>query len=82
MDTEREKKGIEAHMGDWLRKYDDLERRLELVRRILSEYPRHVRARIGVIFPIPSCFQIHRNSISSRFFPFDGRTWDSLSHRI
>ena len=42
MDTEREKKDIEAHMGDWLRKYDDLESRLELVRRILSKYPRHV----------------------------------------
>ena len=42
MDTEREKKYIEAHNGDWLRKYDDLERRLELVRRILSKYPQHV----------------------------------------
>jgi hypothetical protein len=42
MDTEREKKDIEAHMGDWLRKYDDLESRLELVRRILNKYPQYV----------------------------------------
>lgn len=42
MDTEYKKKDIEAHMGDWLRKYDDLERRLELASRILSKYPKYM----------------------------------------
>ena len=42
IDTAREKKDIEAYMGDWQRKYADLERRLELVRRILSEYTQYV----------------------------------------
>ncbi len=39
MNKEREKKDIESYMGDWLRKYDDLERRLELASRILNRYP-------------------------------------------
>jgi len=34
------KKDVESHSGDWLRKYDDLEQRLELVRGILNKYPR------------------------------------------
>jgi hypothetical protein len=36
------KKDIEFHSGDWLRKYDDLEQRLELARRILNKYPRYM----------------------------------------
>jgi len=32
----------EAEMGEWLRKYDDMERRLESVRRILSKYPKYM----------------------------------------
>ena len=39
MNNESRKKDIEAHSGDWLSKYDDLEQRLELVRRILNKYP-------------------------------------------
>ena len=40
MNNESRKKDIEAHSGDWLLKYDDLEQRLELVRGILNKYPR------------------------------------------
>lgn len=32
----------EAEMGEWLRKYDELERRLESIRRILSKYPKYM----------------------------------------
>ena len=39
MNREHKKKDIDAHSGDWLRKYDDLESRLELARGILSKYP-------------------------------------------
>jgi len=42
MKTENKKKDIEPYMGDWLRKYDDLERRLELASRILSKYPKYM----------------------------------------
>jgi len=35
-----EKKNIEAYSGDWLLRYNDLEQRLELIRRILNKYPR------------------------------------------
>ncbi len=42
MNMESKKKDIEAHSGDWLRKYDDLEQRLELARRILNKYPSYV----------------------------------------
>ncbi len=31
---ESKKKDIEAQSGDWLRKYDDIERRLELAARV------------------------------------------------
>ncbi len=41
MNIEPKKKDIEAHSGDWLLKYNDLEQRLELVRRILNKYPRN-----------------------------------------
>ena len=41
MNMESKKKDIEAHSGDWLRKYDELEQRLELARRILNKYPRY-----------------------------------------
>jgi len=39
MNNELRKKDVEAHSGDWLLKYDDLEQRLELVRGILNKYP-------------------------------------------
>ncbi len=39
MNRKSKKKDIETYSGDWLRKYDDLELRLELVRRILDKYP-------------------------------------------
>ena len=42
MNMESKKKDIEFHSGDWLRKYDDLEQRLELARRILNKYPRYM----------------------------------------
>jgi len=42
MNKSHERKDIESHMGDWLRKYDDLERRLELASRILSKYPKYM----------------------------------------
>ena len=42
MNMESKKKDIESHSGDWLRKSDDLERRLELARRILNKYPSYV----------------------------------------
>jgi hypothetical protein len=42
MNKEREKKDIESYMGDWLRKYDNLERRLELASRILGKYPQYM----------------------------------------
>ena len=41
MNIESKKKDIEAYSGDWLLKYNDLEQRLELVRRILNKYPRN-----------------------------------------
>ena len=41
--NESRKKDVEAHSGDWLLKYDDLEQRLELVRGILNKYPRCAR---------------------------------------
>jgi hypothetical protein len=40
--NESKKKDIEAHSREWLLKYDDLESRLELVRRILNKYPRYM----------------------------------------
>lgn len=43
MNNESRKKDVEAHSGDWLLKYDDLEQRLELVREILNKYPRCAR---------------------------------------
>ena len=43
MNNESRKKDVEAHSGDWLLKYDDLEQRLELVRGILNKYPRCAR---------------------------------------
>ncbi len=43
MNIESRKKDVEAHSGDWLLKYDDLEQRLELVREILNKYPRCAR---------------------------------------
>jgi len=42
MNMESKRKNIEAHSGDWLLRYDDLEQRLELARRILNKYPRCV----------------------------------------
>ena len=42
MNIESMKKDIAAHSGDWLRKYDDLEQRLELARRILNKYPSYM----------------------------------------
>ena len=42
MNMKSKKKEIEAYSGDWLRKFDDLERRLELARRILNKYPSYV----------------------------------------
>ena len=42
MNMESKKKDIEPHTGDWLRKYDDLERRLELAKGILSKYPCYI----------------------------------------
>ncbi len=42
MNMESKKKEFEAHSGDWLLKYDDLEQRLELARRILNKYPSYV----------------------------------------
>ena len=42
MNMESKKKDIEFHSGDWLRRYDDLEQRLELARRILNKYPQYV----------------------------------------
>ena len=42
MNMESKKKDIEAYSGDWLRKYDELEQRLELARRILNKYPRYM----------------------------------------
>ena len=42
MNRESKKKDIEAHSGDWLLKYDDLEQRLESIRRILNKYPCHM----------------------------------------
>jgi hypothetical protein len=39
MNRASKKKDIEQYTGDWLRKYDDLESRLQLVRGILSKYP-------------------------------------------
>ncbi len=42
MNMESKKKDIEFHSGDWLRKYDDLEQRLELARRILNKHPSYV----------------------------------------
>ncbi len=42
MNIEPKKKDIEAHSGDWLLKYNDLEQRLELVRRILNKYPLYI----------------------------------------
>jgi type IV secretory pathway TrbF-like protein len=42
MNVESKKKDIEFHSGDWLRKYDDLEQRLELARRILNKYPQYM----------------------------------------
>ena len=44
MNNESRKKDVEAHSGDWLLKYDDLEQRLELVRGILNKYPLRDRA--------------------------------------
>lgn len=32
----------EANRGEWLRKYDELERRLESVRGILNKYPKYL----------------------------------------
>ena len=32
----------ETDLGGWLRKYDELERRLESVRRILIKYPKYI----------------------------------------
>ena len=32
----------ETDLGKWLRKYDELERRLESVRRILIKYPNYI----------------------------------------
>ncbi len=42
MNKEHEKKDTESSMGDWLRKYDELERRLELASRILNKYTCYV----------------------------------------
>ena len=42
MNRESRKKDVEAHSGEWLLKYDDLEQRLESVRRVLRRYPRHM----------------------------------------
>jgi len=39
MNRESKKKDIEAHGGEWLLKYDELENRLERARGILSKYP-------------------------------------------
>jgi len=39
MNMESKKKNIEFHSGDWLRKYDDLEQRFELAKRIQIKYP-------------------------------------------
>lgn len=41
MNVESRKKDIDDHSGEWLLKYDDLEQRLESVRRILKRYPLH-----------------------------------------
>jgi len=42
MNMESNKKDIASHSGEWLLKYDDLEQRLELARRILNKYPRYM----------------------------------------
>jgi len=42
MNMESKKKDIETYSGDWLLRYDDLEKRLELARRILNKYPSYV----------------------------------------
>ena len=42
MNMESKKKDITAHSGEWLLKYDDLEQRLELARRILNKYPHYI----------------------------------------
>ena len=42
MNTESKKKDIEAYSGNWLLKYNDLENRLELVKRILNKYPCYI----------------------------------------
>ncbi len=39
MNNESRKKDVEAHSGDWLLKYDDLEQRLESVRDHMKSYP-------------------------------------------
>jgi hypothetical protein len=39
MNMKSKKKDIEAYSVDWSLKYDNLEQRLELARRILNKYP-------------------------------------------
>ncbi len=42
MNMESKKKEIETYSGEWLLKYDDLDRRLESARRILNKHPSYV----------------------------------------
>jgi hypothetical protein len=51
MNTESKKKDIEADSGDWLLKYNDLENRLELSKRILNKYPRYIHPFNRVALP-------------------------------
>ena len=42
MNMESKNKDIETYSGEWLRRYDDLDQRLELARRILNKYPNYM----------------------------------------
>ena len=40
--NESKKKDVEAHSGEWLLKYDNLESRLEQAKGILRKYPKYM----------------------------------------